>query len=331
MQKIIIVLILSFISLSTILAQDENALVLIDEGVELHDNELYAEAIRKFEKALRIESRNLAAKYEMANSWYQLGNFDKSAELSKQVVDAFGSYWSESVILYGSSLKQQGKKTKALRVYQMALKKDPGNQILRYHLGVIYFELKEYEKAEEHAKMSITLNKAHSLSHYLLSIVMLAQKKRVESMIALYYYLLLDQDSDLSKEAYKSLTAIWKGYAQASSVNVLMRKSNEETFFERVSATLLKNSRNYGEGVKDSSQFVEQTAFLLSLLSGTECDEDDFWDKNYLLFYKNIVDLQFSSAFAYYVSACNNKERVLVWVSNNSELFERFIEWMEEQ
>ena len=64
MKNLITLLSATFFFFSYTFSQDNSADALINEGVELHDDGKYEDAIKKYEEALKIEPRYLSARHE---------------------------------------------------------------------------------------------------------------------------------------------------------------------------------------------------------------------------------------------------------------------------
>lgn len=313
-------------------AQSSEELKLIEEGVELHENELYIDAIRKYEEAMKINSRSLSAKYELAYTWYTLGNYEKSKELSKQVVDAFDQYWVDAVMLYGSSLDNLGKTKRALKLYETAVAKEPGHQLLRYNLALSYFEVGMFAEAEEHVVFSIGLNPGHSSSHLLLANTMLAMGERMKSMLALYYFLLIEQDTDRSLDAYNVLAAIWGNLtAIPNSDNGKSFMSEEDGFrkLEKLLINMPKDSTIFD--IPSLERFDIQTQYFVNQLASLNWDKTDFWYQYYVAFFKDINELNYSQSFVYFISNCKYNTEVLTWLARHHSQFREFVNWMEKQ
>lgn len=321
-----IVLLCCFVVYSSVFAQEDSK-QLIDEGIELHENELYVEAIRKYEQALKLDPRNLAAKYELAYSWFELGNYTKSEEYSKQVVDAYSSFYVETIILYGSSLDKQGKHKKAMRVYQSALRKDPVNNLLRYNMALSYYEVGNFDKAEEQVMAAIDINIAHASSHLLLGQIELAKGNKVKALLSMYFFLLIEQDSERSLQAYNMVTAIWRGYQVTSSEYSLISKTNTEDVFSQIEESIYKFSfpENDFELVRNC------TINFLSLFKKIEENNCVFWIRHYVKFNNELIDRGFGEAYVYFASNCKYKVEVLNWIGKHHLLFNDFVDWMKEQ
>lgn len=60
-------------------------------------------------------------------------------------------------MLYGTYLFESGKQKEGLGEYDEALKLDPSNGNIHYNLGLLYFELKNYDKSMEEARKAYNL------------------------------------------------------------------------------------------------------------------------------------------------------------------------------
>lgn len=79
------------------------------------------------------------------------------AECYLQRAIAFASDDGAVRLLYGVYLHHEGHLKKALVQYQAALKLEPHSSELHYDMGLLYFDLKEYDKAMHHAAIAYRL------------------------------------------------------------------------------------------------------------------------------------------------------------------------------
>jgi len=65
--------------------QTNNVQTLIDEGVALHDQGQYQQAIDKYKEALKLDSNSVTAIYEMAFSYFSLKDYDETEGLCRKL------------------------------------------------------------------------------------------------------------------------------------------------------------------------------------------------------------------------------------------------------
>jgi tetratricopeptide (TPR) repeat protein len=300
----------------------------VDEGIELHDQGLYKDAVAKYEKALKIDPHSAAVLYELANTWYVLTDYEKSKEYSKQVVDMNEDYWIDAVILYGSSLENTGESKKAMKLYNTAVKKYPTNSLLRYSIGLNYFNAKQYDKAEENARLTIELNKGDAPAHLLMANTMLAKGLKLNCMLSLYYFLVIEQDTERSTKAFDLLNMLWDSMSSAKWPND--NKPRSKTVDPSLNIEFAMSTFKPQSG-DELAIFNQRTTFLFNELSKTNWDETNFWYQNYISFFNEIIKLKHTDSYTYFISNCKYKTEVLKWISTHQSSFSAFINWMERQ
>lgn len=319
-------------------AQQEEVDNLIEQGVVLQSHGLYNDALTKYNQALAKDKNNLRAKYEMAYAHLQLENWDDATYYSFDVVKEKSAYYLESCLIYGAALDYNGKTKGAIRFYKKVLNEHPNEYLLHYNLALVYYKIEQIEEAEKCVQKAIQLNKLHMSSHLLLSSIMQAQGERLKSMLPLYYFLLFEQDSNRSIDAYNQLQNIWTHSAMhkgnSIAISVGLNGSNAgmsalELGVGTIAATyMMDEEKNELEGLK---RMADQTQDLFTLMKEMKVEELDFFAITYIDFFNLLTHNEHEYVYSYYISNCVYKEKVLAWLTENNGPFSEFMEWMELQ
>lgn len=64
---------------------------------------------------------------------------------------------AETYLIYGVYLQKAGHPRDAIKRYQQAIELDPGSANAHYNLGLTYFQLKDFERANQHAQTAYRL------------------------------------------------------------------------------------------------------------------------------------------------------------------------------
>lgn len=187
-KRILLLLVMIF-TMSFAYGQDtdektEKANALCKEGVALHDQGKYEEAIKKYDEALKILPNNSNLLYEKAYSIYAMGN---SAEAKKLLEKLFkkakaDDYLPHAFLFYANLLDDGGEPFKALEVYDKGLELADaedyaGLQLLHYNKALTISRLSDENKAKIEAwdrqvlynlKQSIICKPSHTGSYFLM-------------------------------------------------------------------------------------------------------------------------------------------------------------------
>lgn len=129
------------------MAQDKSEVPdLIKQGVQLNDQGKYAEAIDKYNQALKIDPENIHANYELAFSLFASGKGDDGIPYVEKTIKGSDSpsLTAASYDLLGSIYDQDHQPQKAIEAYKNGIKIKPDYQRLHYNLGIAYFRNKQY-------------------------------------------------------------------------------------------------------------------------------------------------------------------------------------------
>jgi tetratricopeptide (TPR) repeat protein len=158
---------------------NEDARALVKEGVKLNDEKKYAEAIERYNQALKIDTGNLYADYQMA---YSLFLSDKGKD---------GIQYLEKVVKGDTKLNAAA--------YDL--------------LGLIYFKNKLYAEAETNAIKAIKLDPKHASTQRMYALVSFHQNKRAQALLGFCSFILLEPNTSRSAEAFGNIQHILQGGA----------------------------------------------------------------------------------------------------------------------
>lgn len=143
-----------------------------------------------------------------------LVNNNKAAEgipYLEKVIKTNSNYTNAAYSLLGSIYDKSNQPQKAIAIYTDGLKVFPQDQNLNFNLGIAYFRDKQYAAAEQSAIAAIKIDPKHANSQRLYGLVTFHQNKRVNALLALCNFLLLDPNGEKSDEAITNMQSILKG------------------------------------------------------------------------------------------------------------------------
>ena len=172
-------LVIIAVSCNALAQNSEDARALVKEGVKLNDEKNYAGAIEKYNQALKLDTGNLYADYQLA---YSLFLSDKGKD---------GIPYLEKVVNGDSKLNAAA--------YDL--------------LGLIYFKNKQYAEAEKNAIEAIKLDPKHASTQRMYALVSFHQNKRVQALLGFCSFIFLEPNTARSAEAYGNVQHILQGGA----------------------------------------------------------------------------------------------------------------------
>lgn len=298
---------------------------LLQRGIELHDARQYDQAIDVYRQVLEIDSTSVEAMYEISLSLLQSGDFESAIHFADKLIDRDDKYAILAYNTKGSALNYMGKTDEAIVVYQEGIERYDNFPQLYYNLGLAYFSNKDYEKAKESFRHTLRLNPKHAGGHLNLGRTLATMNKRIEGLLGLYYFLLLEPASERSEWAYTTV--------QELLYNLNTSASDYETADQKLVQLLEENERRIRKADTAFDLFIKDTkAFFLVLdeiQENTNPQEATVWD-NYISFFKTLSLRGYTEPFCYYISNTFRPESES-WRKRNELPLTNFAKWLGRQ
>ena len=212
---------------------------LVRLGIKYHDNDEYEKAIAVYKEALSIDPKSDVVNYEISITYRIMGDSRKAIRHSNIVIRQKKENLLLACISKGSALCDMGKTKKAIKLYKKAIAKYGADHLIYYNLGVSYLRLKDYKNAELAYINEITINPTHKSSHHGLGVLKSMQHQKVQSLLSLYFFLLLEPVSTRAEIAYSLLREQLEGTIQIDDDNNTLNNSlSEESEFAPVESML---------------------------------------------------------------------------------------------
>ncbi|WP_338763924.1 tetratricopeptide repeat protein [Bernardetia sp. ABR2-2B] len=344
-------------SFSVSFAQDANQL--LQEGVALHDAGKYEKALEKYEEALKLIPKSPVVYYEMALTYFHKKDYKMCVKYSDKVIKSKSQSTVPAYIIKGSSLDMMGKTDKSIKFFEKVIKENPKNYLLHYNLALNYYKVGKPEKSEENLIKAIGANPEHSSSHLLLGFIEYDKGRKIPSMMALNYFLLLEPTSARSERAIdilkKQLLAnIKKGenneitisiggkddefaaiemvmsLAQASSFMKPSKEEIEEIVKEEMenndTTTTEKEIIIENTPKTEEEIFKDNTQTFFSFLDAKDKKQNIWWTL-YAPLLNQIGESEHIDTFCYWISQVSN-EKAAKWVEENPEKIMEFKKWL---
>lgn len=312
--------------------QDSNINQLVKQGIELHDNGQFKEAIEIYKNALLLDPNSSLVNYELALSYTSNKDYVNAEKYSKKVIDLNNGNMLPGYIAYANSLDLQGKPKKAIKIYEKAIK-EFDHYLLLYNYAFTCLNIGEVDKAYDAALKAIKNNPLHGSSHLILSEIMTKKGERIKAMLPLYYFLLIEPNSSRSANEYAKLrNYMSKGVTRTSEkdINVVIPTNINSDFAAVEMMISLVNASNSMEENKEKSDlqlFFDNNKSIFSVLGELKKDNTGFWWDFYVTFFYKMVNEDQCEAYSYYISLSKG-QAALDWIDQNQKKYEKFKNWM---
>lgn len=298
---------------------------LLIQGIEYHDAGEYQKAIDTYRQLLSIDPENVEAIYEISLSLLEAGDYYTAIEYSDKLLQRDDKYAVLAYNTKGSCLNYLGKSEEAIEVFLEGLEKEEEFYLLHFNLGIAYYANEEYPEARDAFIGSLELNPRHAGAHYNLGRTMLLLNRRVESLLSLNYFLLIEPNSERSLEAYELLLL------QLNNPN-----SREDIYTASDFLSVDKMiSQHAGENTdkSDFDKMVDQTDSLFKSFGVVQTDNDRdsrFWWDLYIPFFKSMAFNGYTDVFCRYIRLAV-EEIPDPWLKANESRIRSFMAWVRQQ
>ncbi len=306
----------------------------VNEGIALHDNGQYKEAIEAYEKALAIDPNSALVNYEIALSYYVMGDYKKTIKYSDKVLKSDSPHAISAYITKGNALDMMGKTKKSIKVFNEAIAKTEGHYLLNYNLAVNYYKKNDLDNAEIAAMGAVENNLNHASSHLMLAHINNARKNKIQAILASHFFLLLEPNTGRSEEAYNVLMEnfnwnVSKDPEKDNTINIFIdpsaSKDNEFGSYEML-VSLLAAAQLSQDSIEISQEelYIGLTESVFKML-GEDLDEskEGIWWNLYVDFYNDLVESDHFQTYMYYVLQ-TFWENADPWLDENQEALEKF-------
>lgn len=305
----------------------------MEEAKKLYDAGKYSEAASTYKKILSKDKNSVAANMEMANTQLALKNYSEAIVYSDKVIAANVPQANQAYAVKGSAQGLKGDYDAAVLTLKDGINKFPDDFFLYYNLAFTQLNSSQYSQAEASAKKAVALKPDFAGSHLVLGQSMFYQNKRVPSMLALYYFLLLEPNSPRSASALTLIDqAVNLGITkEGDKINVqIPNKENDEFGTADVIISLTQANR-YDEKNKSKSEqqiFCENTRTLfVTLGENSKTGNKEIWWSMYVPFFYEMTKNDNVDAFCHQALLSKNNNNVNNWVRDNKSKIDKLNSW----
>jgi len=310
------------IKFSVALAQNgDDAQSLNKQAVQLNKEGKYAEAVEKYNQALKIDSTNVYTNYGIAYSLLASGKGKEGIPYLKKVINANTKLTAWAYDLLGSIYDKDHESAKAIEAFNNGIKSDPKYQSLYYNLGLVYFRDKNYGEAEKCAIESIKLDPKHASSQRMYALVCFHQNKRAAALLGFCSFIMLEPETARSAEAYGNIQHILQGGTLKLAPGETIPKPDANTPALNLAITRAvaeAGKKKYATPVELLTEQLKAIFIAVGQLAEKQTG-DDFFRKYYAAYFYQLAQSPNMPAFARLISSAANKDDYAKWLSSHAQ------------
>ena len=335
LHKLLLPLIVACCFHLSALAQN-NTNDLIKQGVDLHNQGNYTEAINKFTEALKTDPENGYANYEISLSLYYIKRPDDAMpHLEKAVKSTNKELAVASYSLLASIYDEKNQSAKAVDIYKEAIKINPDYPQIFYNLGIVYSRMQQYPEAENAAIEAIKHNPKNASSLRLYALVCFHENKRANALMGLCSFILVEPTGARAGEAYGNIQHILQGgvLKDANGKTTIQVSPNDEketgTYNMSINmATISAQSKGLA-GLAMLEYQLKTTFGIVGELSAKKTDKS-FFDKFFADYFYKLSQSNYMPAFTHTIALTDPKADSANWSKQNTDQINGLAQWLKD-
>ncbi len=292
-----------------------NSSELIAEGVSLHDEEKYEEALALYRQVHEGDSNKMLAYLEEIVTLNAMEKYEETISLAEAILPRSSRYKPEIMESLANAYDLKGDGDKALAIYDSAITLYPKKHRIHYNKGIALYNKERYEESMRSFKEALRIYPFHASSHYQLALLSILQGNRVKAMLSLEIYLAINPGDNKALVLLEDLmndAVRWEASIEPFDGNDPFQE------LELIIRSKVALKKNFKPSVKFKASMVNQTELLISEIKKVK-QSDDFWSQLYLPFYQSLQEKSHIQAFIYLLLTSTKDEAVLKWKYKNEK------------
>jgi tetratricopeptide (TPR) repeat protein len=342
MRRIKIILGLIAFASFGVFGQTDKAKALIDEGIRLHDQGKYSEAIEKYRESYKLDSSNVVVYCELGLTYFSLKDFTNTENICKRAIERFpGDKALKNIYsTYCNSLDESKRPAEALKVYEEGISKYPGYYMLHFNKGITEYGLKNFYEARTSLQKAITLNPRHASSYFYLGIIEDNFQNRIPAVLTLSYFMLLSPEGQRAAQILPYLTKKTnnlyyqeKNGASISTMSSAKDRTDTTAYdfgeIEKGLGLISIFSTIMPDNKKSEMEKFESNLQSISELLNVEKKKHSgfYWDKIAPFFIDLALEKQ-AKGFVLYINAYENTDKdAQKVIDKEKKVLDNFIKW----
>jgi tetratricopeptide (TPR) repeat protein len=172
--------------------------VLVREGIRLHDRRNFEGAIAKYQQVLAQNPWEVNALHELALSYFESKDYRRALDTARLGAQCQSQILAGFYATIGSALDELGRGKEAIETYRAAIKLNPRMGLLHYNLALSLRRAGKPAEARESVQQAIQCDPARPSGHAVLGAIYQDMGYRVPAILAYSRFLELEPDSERS-------------------------------------------------------------------------------------------------------------------------------------
>lgn len=270
----------------------------------------------------------MSATYEMSLSYLMLKDYDNALKYSTKVINGnFKPLLIDAYCVKSSALTEMNKQDQAIKLLNEALERCGDEYLLHYNLGLSYFKAKNLKLSIFHLQKAIEIDTTHPSAFLLYAYVLSDSERWVQSFLAFHFFLLLEPNTDRSKDAFGEMyDIISQKIPNGSTLLTPEDGIDRQKLYDQ-----LRNIQPKVDDQRFQYAFYEQASRQIFFTLGQMQDDSRkglLWDF-FVPIYSEILESGYFDTYCRYVSVSYFPVS-LEWWNNNTTKVDGFISWFED-
>lgn len=310
-------------SFKALAQQDEklplvNSKLKIEEGVLLHDEKSYEEAIKRFLQVPESDTNYVYMLSELALTYNANEDYTKAIEIASANKDSNNEFRVHFMNILGSAYDDSGDPETAIAIYKEGLAVFPYDIQLHYNLALTLFQQKKYQEFYKIAQRGVKLNPFHIGLNILLGSYMEIEGSKAKAAMSYALALALEpannailvRINNLFKDAIKDFKSKPDKYPDFYDLELLINSN-------------IANDTKFKTDIELRAPVAQQLELIFESLKYQE-ESEDFYMQFYVPLYAALQSNEHENAFIHHILKSSDNKDVLRWLNRNEKELNSF-------
>ena len=316
-------------------AQDNKANpdTLMRQGIALHNQGKYAEAIEKYAEVLKADPENVFANYETAFSLYASKKQQDAIPFLEKAIKSNNDNLKVAALCLLASIYDADHQTpKAVDTYEKGIKINPNYPQIYYNLSLTYLRNNQYDLAEKNIIEAIKRNPKHVGNLSIYALATYRQNKKVNALMAFCSVITLGSTTSTAASAFSNIQNILNGSSinqdGKTTINISPNDAQETTTLNvgLSMVTIAAKTKN----LQGADLLTDELTTLFKLAGElTEKKaEKTFFDMFFADYYYKLAQTEYMPAFARLMAINTDRDGTAKWGKENMAQLTGMANWL---